>query len=405
MGPDGARLVDYMVDRRMLIDAAHMSERAVQDYHDYLTSKYPGYPLYNSHARFQPVLDGDDKEILKEFLVTESQIKLYQDLGGMVGVRTGWEHICDAPDHRLRLGEKWKANCGGKPGEKEPKPAVANSCPGSSRSFAQLVDFADKSDLNIAFGSDLNGNTYQVGPRYGLEQCYANRVLKKGYVDDQGPAPRAVSQEFNEHGLAHIGLLPDLLADLKALNTPGVARLERSAENFIQMWERAYDAKLAAVTNEPACKQDSDCVGGWYCSTGLTGLEPNKCKPKLEGGQACLNDRQCASGSCSPWRPQDGQASGICYTPSSVAAGGSCRIDLECKTGKCNSKKECVCKVDSDCGAGQWCDAGVDLKENVCRRKFRTGEVCGTALELNVGHRCLSGECKLHGVSKNLTCR
>ena len=176
--------------------------------------------------------------------------------------------------------------------------ASLNSCPGSSRSIAQMVDYTDRKGLAIAIGSDLNGNTYQVSPRFGLEACYANRVLNKGYVETQGNLPQGLSRAYGERGLAHVGFLPELVADLRALGTPGTTRIESSAENFIQMWERAYDVNVADLTNETARREDGDCVDGWYCSTGLTGLEPNKCKAKLEDGQRCMAQRQCRSGAC-----------------------------------------------------------------------------------------------------------
>ena len=481
MGADGVRLTDYMVQRRMLIDTAHMSERAFKDYYDYVIATYGGYPLYNSHARFKALLDDEDRRILEEFLVTAQQIPLYKQLGGMVGIRTGFEHICDAPDRQK--GMQGRANCGKEPGKNDPKPAVDNSCPGSSRSIAQMVDYADQMGLAVAFGSDFNGNTYMVSPRYGLESCYANRILNKGYVKAQGTPPGGVSPEFNEKGLAHIGLLPDLLADLRAIGTPGVEQLASSAEAFIRMWERAYDVQLAAASNEPSCKEDADCSDGWYCDKGLVaGAGTNKCKVKLADGQRCLTERVCKSGACdasicftpasvaldgscrvnreckagtctsvdgitagkcvctedthcsggeycakgfgplstnqckarladgavctgdhqcsshrcSTVRPGDLQVTGICYTPNSKVAGASCKIDLECRTGKCNSNKRCVCHDDGDCGAAMWCDKGLDLKENNCRAKLDEGEECGPA-GINIGHRCKSGKCKLSG--------
>jgi hypothetical protein len=130
---------------------------------------------------------------------------------------------------------------------------------------------------------------------------------------------------------------------------------------------------------------------------------PHICEAKLADGGACTGAGQCSSGSCSEWRPQDGQISGICFTPNSKAAGDSCRIDLECKTGKCNSNKQCVCNNDVDCGSGQWCDAGADTHENTCKPKLNKGETCGKLGELGVGHRCKSGDCKCAGT--HLECK
>lgn len=153
------------------------------------------------------------------------------------------------------------------------------------------------------------------------------------------------------------------------------------------------------------CMEDSDCGSDEYCNLGVIGVGRNECKGKLEDHKACTKDHQCASGHCSQWRPQDGQTSGICYTPNSKLGGESCEIDLECVAGKCNSKDNCVCRNDADCPSGYWCDQGLDLHENSCKAKLDKGQVCGTVGEIGVGHRCKSGKCKVSGLSTNLKCQ
>lgn len=141
------------------------------------------------------------------------------------------------------------------------------------------------------------------------------------------------------------------------------------------------------------CTLDTQCGANRYCNTGIEGIGRNVCRPRIADGGACTKDHQCVSGRCSPWRPQDGQATGICYTPASRAGGQSCRIDLECRAGKCNSNKVCVCKDDGDCPSGSYCDVGLDLHQNSCKRKLGDGESCGVGV--NIGHRCQSGKCIL----------
>ena len=80
----------------------------------------------------------------------------------------------------------------------------------------------------MAIGTDINGFTNQLGPRS---------------EDKQKPA--GVSEEYWNRGLRHIGLLPDLVEDLKALKTPGASTLGDSAELFIQTWERTWVRNLA----------------------------------------------------------------------------------------------------------------------------------------------------------------
>ncbi|MDQ3566362.1 MAG: hypothetical protein M3436_20555 [Pseudomonadota bacterium] len=141
------------------------------------------------------------------------------------------------------------------------------------------------------------------------------------------------------------------------------------------------------------CLADGDCGDGRFCKIGLGNLDRNTCRAKLADGQACAGDKQCASGTCAGWRPQDLQATGICYTANSKKAGEACKIDLECATGACNSNKRCVCKKDDDCSGSQWCDKGPDLHENSCRAKLDKGQACGKYGDLGVSRRCKSGKC------------
>ena len=76
--------------------------------------------------------------MLKEFLTTDTQIQQIKQVGGMVGLRTGPTHIL-----------------------KYPRSGVKNDCPGSSKSYAQMVAYARDKGIDIAFGSDFNGVTQQ----------------------------------------------------------------------------------------------------------------------------------------------------------------------------------------------------------------------------------------------------
>ena len=150
---------------------------------------------------------------------------------------------------------------------------------------------------------------------------------------------------------------------------------------------------LGSCAAAHACTTDKDCAAGSFCKLGLGDLDRNTCRTKLADGQACTSDKQCKSSQCSGWRPQDGQVSGICYTPGSKKSGQSCTIDLECAVGACNSNKRCVCKKDSDCGSKQWCNKGLDLRENSCRNKLNKGASCGVYGDIGVSRRCKSGKC------------
>lgn len=237
----GRNLVGAMIDRHMLIDVAHLSERSVRDVYELVANEHDYYPLYNSHTRFEPLLTVDDRKVQQEFLTTDEQLGYIRETGGMIGLRTGQNTIL---------------------GYQEDGPgAVSNTCFGSSRSFAQLVHYGRDAGVRMGFGSDLNGFINQLGPRFGPEGCPAGDERREAQLAAQLEGPRSPCREssegsggrdFDTEGLRHVGYLPDLLADLRDLGTPGVDVLESSAEAFLRMWERAWSddrGKVGASTN------------------------------------------------------------------------------------------------------------------------------------------------------------
>lgn len=138
------------------------------------------------------------------------------------------------------------------------------------------------------------------------------------------------------------------------------------------------------------CQSDPDCGTGHYCNAGID-LTKNSCESLKNDNESCAavgGGHQCKGGQCKFAR---------CYTPNSVAMGGTCYVDDACKEGKCSAidgtKGTCVCKEDSDCGTGEWCNAGFDVKTNVCRAKLNAGESCGKAGSVGNDHKCKSGQC------------
>ena len=100
--------------------------------------------------------------------------------------------------------------------------SVGNYCDGSIRSFAQSLMAGVDQGLSLGLGADLNGFITQMKPR-----CYP----------DNDPA----TQDIQRKGLAHVGLLPQLVQDLHNIGVPQqyIDHLDSSAERFVVMWERA----------------------------------------------------------------------------------------------------------------------------------------------------------------------
>ena len=241
----GEKLVDGLVRRNLPIDLAHGSQRCRKA----IMNRVPaGYGLYDSHTKFERLLAPGLKQknyatdVLKrekEFLVMESILPEYVKHKVLVGLRTASVDVYDAPNSQ-----------------------VNNTCPGSARSYAQLIQYAHDSGLEFAYGTDFNTGVSQLGPRFGRNRCFAYRVSELDYnknrkkhrsrpASDHEPLTPEVSDRINRikkidnsnyyvDGLAHIGWLPELTEDLINLGTPGAEKLRESAEAYLRMWERAY---------------------------------------------------------------------------------------------------------------------------------------------------------------------
>jgi hypothetical protein len=181
----------------------------------------------------------------------------------------------------------------------------------------------------------------------------------------------------------------------------GHCKLSRCySPNSVPMGETCYlnDAckegkcsSLDGTKGTCVCQADADCGSGKYCNAGLDATK-NSCLALKNDNETCDiagGGHQCKSGFCKFSR---------CYTPNSVEMGDTCYSDDACKEGKCSAvdgaKGTCVCKADSDCATGKYCDAGLDTKVNACRPKLGKGEKCGSVTApFGNDHKCKSGEC------------
>jgi microsomal dipeptidase-like Zn-dependent dipeptidase len=102
----------------------------------------------------------------------------------------------------------------------------------------------------IGFGLDLNGFAGAPGPRFGAGSGCATPQTDPltypftSYAGDVSFAQPKVGHrtlDFNTEGLAHIGLLPDFIEDVRrdGVSDADLEPLFRSAEAYIRMWEKA----------------------------------------------------------------------------------------------------------------------------------------------------------------------
>jgi microsomal dipeptidase-like Zn-dependent dipeptidase len=420
--PLGQRLIKEMMNRGMLIDLAHLSERAIEAAFD-LSAVNKFYPLYFSHGHFREIMTASVADTEKS--TPARFIYRLRQTGGMFGLRTA--HEATHTFNRSR---------------------VPNDCHGSSRSFAQAYEYGDLGlQVPIAFGADLNGFIQQTRPRFGEQACSATFKAEADCQAAQQKTTAGVGTEFDTKGLAHEGLLPDLITDLKNSNVD-TSNLERSAESFLAMWERAQSDRartplpvanfatgeithlasasdresgypsMCGTTYCPAaqsiggqcrydvecesgqcsavqcagigtpgrcvCQHDSSCAQDRYCAGKVPGIPgDNGCELRREEHAFCDRDRQCASGACGGFVG----GTGWCYSPSSKAVGQGCRVNAECTTGSCGDFAQvCKCTRNSHCAAEQYCGFGANDGE--CRQKKGRWSPC-------VGNdECRSNKCR-----------
>lgn len=285
--PLGEALLDTLMDEGFIVDVDHMSRRTLDAALDRLEARrYPA--VVASHAHLNSLMAGAEAPAISEFGLWRRDVERIGALGGLIGLPTthalaGTDKI---PTHQPEDG----------------RAPLPHDCGHSSSTFAQTYLWA--LDVigagGVAFGTDFNGFGGQIAPRFGPDACGGDgadrpQAARVGYpfalpaILGGGAFDRHVAGErtfdINTDGLAHVGLLPDLIMDLRAV---GLAEEEldpllSSAENFLRMWERLEDTPAtldvpAALTVEEgrparitARVIDPDCQDGAWEASGDPG--------------------------------------------------------------------------------------------------------------------------------------
>jgi microsomal dipeptidase-like Zn-dependent dipeptidase len=248
--PEGARIVTEMMKRGMLLDVAHLSERAI-DGIVALTAP-AGYPINSSHTLARAVLPLKGARIAGEDEMANA----------------GWEYaLGDRTLERIAAsGGVAALFAGADPTVEYPESTVANNCVRSTRSLAQTMAYVVDKHVKVAWAGDWMGQGRGVAPRRGYttrrgEWCGGVDADQRAQdpVADRPLASYADLDErdaayFGTRGLGHWGLVGALHRDLELLfeKRPEVVAAFRDdgAENFVQAWEgseAARDRLLAAA--------------------------------------------------------------------------------------------------------------------------------------------------------------
>jgi microsomal dipeptidase-like Zn-dependent dipeptidase len=263
----GEVLVRDLMRRGMLIDIEHMSDRSIQRTLELAQSNCAPlkrgrtcYPVLTSHTwprdLKKRLRDGEDVGFVRpgevidattELQKSRETLEAIRDLGGVVGVITN--------QGRLYRDEDGVS-------------VLADECPTSSESVARALTYAVEQmggRGGVGFGTDFNGFAGQPGPRFGKHAC-GNRgtpdrraELAYPFADYSGkptPCTRAGERDFdfNRDGLAHYGLLPDLIADMRLVGgtDQAIDALFGSARAYVEMWKRAEAVAEASARRSRA---------------------------------------------------------------------------------------------------------------------------------------------------------
>jgi len=113
----------------------------------------------------------------------------------------------------------------------------------------------------LGFGFDLNGFAGAPGPRFGPKNVCGATVQTdpltypfRSYAGDvtfQPPRVGNRSLDFNTEGLVHIGLLPEMIEDVRrdGVSDAELEPLFKSAEAYLRMWEKA-ERRGAAIRTQ-----------------------------------------------------------------------------------------------------------------------------------------------------------
>ena len=140
----------------------------------------------------------------------------------------------------------------------------AGDSTGFVEKWKQHLEWADpRYYFGFGYGADINGLGAQGNPR-GADApnkvTYPFQGLGGVTIDKQVSGKRVY--DINVDGVAHYGLYPDWIEDLRRQGGDAIAEdMARGAEAYLQMWERAEGVTNDACRDPEAARPDSEVLG------------------------------------------------------------------------------------------------------------------------------------------------
>jgi microsomal dipeptidase-like Zn-dependent dipeptidase len=232
----GKTLIREMIARGMIIDVDHMSARSKGDTFDICEAA--DYPVVSGHTGFVDISNGDKRH---EGQLLAEEIERIRTLGGIIAP------IVHQGD--LNQINTWRG---------PDQTVVEHTCGNTSNTIIQAFLYAVSKMQGgaVGLGTDFNGFAGLPGPRFGADASPGGHIgpppemplsypflaaatgqrLRKSVIGEK-------TFDFNYDGLAHVGMLPDLIADIEnqGLNADELAPLLNSAEAYVALWGKAIE--------------------------------------------------------------------------------------------------------------------------------------------------------------------
>ena len=241
----GETLMNELIDHHMIIDVDHMDAPTFDEAMDIAEDRsYPG--ISSGHTGITPT--GNSGAGRHEGNKTLAQLERIRDVGGLVSVI-------------LHQGDRSKIREYKRGGNA----VVPFDCGHSDQAWAQVYLYAidHMNGGAVGIGSDFNGLAGEPAPRFSGDACDGDRanpynptggvsypITPFGLPGSIGKMQIGIRTfDYNNDGLANIGLYPDFIADLRSqgLSNADLAPLFGSAEAYIRMWEKAEDETAPEV--------------------------------------------------------------------------------------------------------------------------------------------------------------
>jgi len=279
----GAHLIEQAMNMGIIIDVDHMSINAFNDTINIANAQSPTYAgIAATHVQFFDLYlqnyPGTGRYGRHERMRTNAQLQSIRKAGGMIAAMlkddtqdtsNGW---C-LPQGNCPFGASsspttaYTFNYNGNNAPPNNGGALQQDCSYSTTEWAQAYLYGVQAMGGpVAMGSDFNGIAGHIGPRFGNGACAGssaervtqeerhNRLLYPFTIPGFGTFDRQTSgqktYDFNVDGLAHIGLYPDLVADLKDIGVTDdqLKPLFGSAQAYLNMWAAVFRAPAPDVS-------------------------------------------------------------------------------------------------------------------------------------------------------------